>query len=68
MQVTALAGEPLDALIWRMLGRASPSVEQVLAATPGLSTIAAALPEGHQVTLPDLDPGPPEIALVQLWD
>lgn len=67
MQVAALHREPLDALIWRALGRVAGIEEQVLASTPGLAAIAASLPQGHPVTLPDLDPGPPEIALVQLW-
>lgn len=68
MQVAAFANEPLDALVWRAIGRASPAVEQVLDSTPGLASISLALPEGHLVTLADLDSGPSAIELVQLWD
>lgn len=68
MLVAALAGESLDALIWRALGRSGDVEERVLAATPGLAAIALALPAGHSVALPDLDPGPPQVDLIQLWD
>lgn len=68
MIVTAHAGEPLDALIWRSLGRVTGVEEAVLDGTPGLAAIAEALPEGQAITLPDLDPGPAEIELIQLWD
>lgn len=65
--VTAHAGEPLDALVWRALGTAA--VEPVLEANRGLAELGAFLPEGHPVTLPELAAAPaatPE--LVQLWD
>ena len=68
MLVAALAGESLDALIWRALGRWGDIEERRLAATPGLATIALALPAGHPVALPDLDPGPSRVDLIQLWD
>lgn len=68
LPVVALAGEPLDALVWRALGRGSPIVEQLLDQTPGLAAIAGALPEGFIVTLPSSDPGPAELELIQLWD
>lgn len=67
LTVPALAGEPLDALVWRVLGTAA--VEPVLAANRGLAERGAFLPEGLPVFLPDLAAAPaPELALTHLWD
>ena len=68
MIVSARPREALDALIWRVFGRVAGIEERVLDASPGLADIAHALPAGHPVTLPDIDPGPAELPLVQLWD
>lgn len=63
----AHAGEPLDALVWRMLGTAA--VEPVLEANPGLAELGAFLPEGTIVFLPELAAAPAAApTLVQLWD
>lgn len=65
--VTALAGETLDALVWRVSG--SSKVEQVLAANRGLAELGAFLPEGHVVLVPAAAIAPAaELALIQLWD
>lgn len=69
----AHAAEPLDALLWRVLGGApGPSigtVEAVLAANPGLAAVALALPGGYEVQIPIATAAPVKTApLVQLWD
>jgi phage tail protein X len=67
--VTAHAGETLDALVWRTLGRGRGSVEEILAVNPGLAAVSEAMPEGYAVVIPpaaDAD----ELAvteMVQLW-
>jgi len=66
--VPAFAGEALDALVWRATGGGPAAVERALEANRHLAIEAAALPEGRIVHLPETDPAPAEVALVQLWD
>lgn len=66
--VTAHARESLDGLVWRAIGRTAGVTEQILDTTPGLAVIAAALPEGTPVTIPDRPATAAPIDLVQLWD
>lgn len=65
--LTAHQDEPLDALLWRELGR-SDALEAVLDANPGLAPFAAALPEGHQVLVPVAAQAVRTQTLIQLWD
>ena len=65
--IRALAGESLDALVWRATGYGSGAVETVIEANPGIAAIAEALPEHHPVALPALTPPPATIDIVQLW-
>lgn len=68
--VTAQDREPLDRLIWRVLGRTSGALEPVLLANPGVAAVADALPQGAEVVI-DLGLGarPARSApLIQLWD
>jgi phage tail protein X len=66
---TAHAGETLAAFVWRVLGRSSGSVEQILDANPGLALIAEAMPEGTSVTIPAAadTATSAESEMVQLW-
>jgi phage tail protein X len=67
LTVSARAGEPLDALVWRTNG--SADVEPVLEANPGLAALGAFLPEGTPVLIPETAPAAAAAAqLVQLWD
>lgn len=66
--VRALAGEPLDALVWRTIGQAAPAVEAVLLANPGLAAFGPGLPEGTAVTIPAAAQAPAPAPLIQLWD
>lgn len=69
LTATALQDEPLDALVWRVLGTASPTVEAVLELNRDLAPIASALPEGFAVTLPAaVADEVPERQIIQLWD
>lgn len=67
MIVTALQGEPLDALIWRATGQGPAALPGVLAVSPGLAAAGVALAENTAVTIPDLVTAPVEIDIVQLW-
>lgn len=66
LTATALAGEPLDALVFRMLG--TSAVEPVLEANRGLAELGDVLPEGYLVFLPIAAARPATPALFQLWD
>lgn len=66
---TALQGETLDALVWRVLGAASGTVEAVLELNRGLADLGAILPEGYPVILPVAVASPVAAReIVQLWD
>ncbi|MBP6876543.1 MAG: tail protein X [Phenylobacterium sp.] len=65
--LTAHQDEPLDALLWRELGR-SDGLEAVLNANPGVAQLSTALPEGHQVLAPDAAQAVRTQTLIQLWD
>jgi phage tail protein X len=53
MQVRAQAGDTVDALCWRHLGRTLSVTEAVLGANPGLAAVGVTLPAGHPVDIPD---------------
>jgi P2-like prophage tail protein X len=66
---TALAGETVDALCWRTLGRTRGITEQVLELNPGLAELGARLPAGTLVQLPELaELAPAALETVNLWD
>lgn len=66
---TALQGETLDALCWRVLGQTAGVVEQALELNRGLAGQGPLLAEGQVITLPLLlTPAVPERQMVQLWD
>lgn len=66
---TALSGETVDAICWRVLGRTQNVTEQVLELNPGLADIGPKLPAGTQVILPETAKlAPPVRETVNLWD
>ena len=69
MIATAQAGETVDAICWRVLGRTAGVTEQVFELNPGLADLGAQLPGGTKVTLPDLAATAlPARQTVKLWD
>ena len=64
----ALQDEPLDALVWRITGGGASAAEATLRANPGLADLGELLPENTPVLIPDSDPAPEPVALIQLWD
>lgn len=67
--VSAHAGETVDAICWRALGRTRGVTEQVLALNPGLAALGPRLPAGTQVLLPDAAALAPAVReTIQLWD
>lgn len=67
---TALQGDTLDRICWRVLGTTEGGVvEQAYALNPGLAALGTTLPEGTPVTLPDPPPAA-AVALqtINLWD
>ena len=68
MTVPALAGETVDALVWRVLGLGASAVEQVFQANPNLADAGLFLARGQPVVLPVSATAPAVTPLVQLWD
>ena len=68
LTVAAHDREPIDALVWRVTGQGSAAVDRVIDANRGLAALGPNLPQGTLVTIPEIDPAPAEIELVQLWD
>lgn len=65
----ALAGETVDAICWRVLGRTQGVTEQVLDLNPGLADLGPRLPAGTAVTLPDtMKLAPAMRETINLWD
>jgi len=66
---TALQGETLDALCWRVLGQTGGIVEQALDLNRDLAEQGALLTEGQIITLPIVTaPVTPARQIIQLWD
>lgn len=66
---TALDGETVDEVCWRVLGKTAGVTEQVLDLNPGLAALGPCLPGGTSVTLPDpASATTVTIDLDQLWD
>lgn len=65
---TSLPDETVDALVYRATGAASPTVEAVLDANPGLAALGPVLPAGTRVLIPANQPKAGAAPLVQLWD
>lgn len=53
MIAVALAGETVDEICLRTLGRTRAVTEQVLSMNPGLAALGPRLPPGTRVILPD---------------
>lgn len=66
--VDAHEGEALDALVWRVTGRGSEAVAEVLAVNPGLAAHSRALPADTKVLIPDQAMAPAAATLLQIWD
>lgn len=70
----ALAGETIDALVWRVMGSIPGAVESTINLNPALVSDVI-LPEGTSVTLPDMGPtaspstrAPQTLETIKLWD
>ena len=64
----ALEGETVDALVWRVLRRGAPAIEQVLKANPNLADHGLYLPRGTPVLVPVSASAPAATPMIQLWD
>lgn len=63
----AEAGESVDALVYRVLGKGAAAVEAVLEANPNLADLGLFLPLGHAVVIPVVATGPVTVPMIQLW-
>lgn len=67
-KATALQNETIDALVYRVLKRGSPIVEQVMELNPNLAGILV-LEIGTEVILPSADKiSKPLKPIINLWD
>ena len=71
---TALAGEAIDALVWRVMGSQPGAVEATVALNPALVS-SPVLAEGASVLLPDMASAtgstpraPQTLETIKLWD
>ncbi|PZR37170.1 tail protein X [Caulobacter segnis] len=64
--VHARAGETLDAVVHRAIGRTEGVVEDVLAANPGAAAFTR-LPEGMAIIITDEAQAAPIADLIDLW-
>lgn len=64
----AQEGETVDALVWRVLRRGSPAIEQVLKINPNLADHGVFLPRGTPVLFPTVASAPAATPMIQLWD
>lgn len=58
----------VDAICRRVYGDESGYVEQVFDANPGLAALAAPLPAGTAIVLPDIPTTADVVPVVSLWD
>lgn len=65
--VLAQADEPLDALVFRVLGPGVGTLEAVLTLNPNLADLGLFLPLNHPVRLPRQPVTAATRPLVQLW-
>lgn len=66
--VAAMAGETLDAVVWRVMGSVAGLVERVLEDNPHVLA-AVTLSEGALINLPDSAPESARPrAMIRLWD
>lgn len=68
IRVEAEAGETVDALVYRVLGKGSPAVEQVLAANPNLADQGNILSAGQAIIIPAAATTPATPPTINLWD
>ena len=68
MTARALAGETVDALVWRILGLGSEAVVRVYEANPNLADAGLFLVRDQPVILPVNATTTAVAPLIQLWD
>lgn len=68
IRVEAEAGETVDALVYRVLGKGSPAVEQVLDANPNLADQGLILQAGQGIVIPAAATLPATPPTINLWD
>lgn len=65
---TTIQNEMIDAICRRFYGGESGYVETVLEANPGLAALAAPLPSGMVIALPDTPRTSEVVPVVGLWE
>jgi phage tail protein X len=67
--VRSIAGDSVNQLLYRNLGRSDDAAEEALwLLNPGLAEFGSALPAGVSVLLPELEDKATAVAPVSAWD
>ena len=67
--VRSIAGDTVDALVWREAGKGPDAIEAVLKANRGLADLGPVLPRGTAVVIPAAaQTAQADAALINLWD
>lgn len=68
-RVRTIAGDTVNLLLYRELGRSDDEAEEALwALNPELVDLGVSLPSGVLVTIPELDNKPAQAAVLTAWD
>ncbi len=68
-KVRTIAGDTVNTLLYRELGRSDDAAEEALwLINPGLAEYGAVLPAGVRVALPELATAPAQAAPLTAWD
>lgn len=68
-RVRSIAGDTVNVLLYRTLGRSDDEAEEALwALNPGLADYGPSLPAGVQVVIPEIADKPTAAKAVSVWD
>lgn len=68
-RVRSIAGDTVNVLLYRTLGRSDDEAEEALwAINPGLAEFGTVLPAGVQVVIPEIADKPAASRAVSVWD
>lgn len=68
-RVRSIAGDTVNILLYRTIGRSDDEAEEALwALNPGLADFGPSLPAGVQVVIPEIKEKPSASKAVSVWD
>lgn len=68
-RVRSIAGDTVNILLYRTIGRSDDEAEEALwALNPGLADFGPSLPAGVQVVMPEITEKPSASKAISVWD